>query len=222
MVKANAYHNFSSSVRWLLLLICLLPQAAWADANVFRPREACPHFNLANYFPGATVVVSNFNLSLFSAFRSNFATNAVQSPACDNAGATLTDDTTPTNTHQISHGFTTSIGATTPYTAVILFKPIAMAARGIQYFISSSSNNAYMVLDQTCKSYSVGSATWTSPTAYAQKLPGGWCMGVLNFTTVSSLTSITGAITLWAHGTSSYTGDGGSGVQVWGFAVLTP
>ena len=172
---------------------------------------------------GLLVEEARTNLWLQSQFASSWTptratlqTNDIVAPDATMTGAKLIEDTTASLTHLITQSISVTSG--TPYTVSVFVKATA-SPRFLQFIFPSSSftNTRRPVFDLV--NGTVLAATDT--TASIQNFGNGWyrCIASMSATVTGSAALQLQLADTYTNATSNYTGNGVSGVYIWGAQV---
>jgi len=146
--------------------------------------------------------------------RASVTTNAVAAPSGATTADKLVEDTTATNTHQLQQSVT--LVANTTYTFSVFIKSAERTELRVLFSAGSDGINAFFnfATGVATPQANTGSGVVSSTSLVA--LPNGWYRATV--TGLVSPTSTAGAVTLrLINATSnSYTGDGTSGLFLWG------
>jgi hypothetical protein len=176
-----------------------VPTAPTAIPNVAAVYEPYRLHNLLNFS-------KQFNNALWSKVRSSVTADvtATADPVGGFAADLLVEDTTATNTHFVTRAVSV--------TGVATLSVYAKAAG--RNFIALSTNNANTAAWFNLSSGTVGTKGSAVDSSSIQSIGNGWYRCVATF----SSSTFTGASIYLAavDGSTSYTGDGTSGVYLWG------
>ena len=178
---------------------------------------------------GLLVEEQRSNLSTYSEEPDNAAWNKTRAsitpdiivaPSGALTGSKLVEDTTASNTHRTSVP-NISMTSGTSYTFSIYLK----AAERTFAFVAlhpTSSGNAFTTLPSIYVNLSTGeitNATATVTASSATSVGNGWWRVAISGTATSTTTNNPSVQLATAAGTNSYTGDGYSGIYLWGAQV---
>ena len=150
-----------------------------------------------------------FDNASWSKVRSSVSANVVVAPDGTTTADKLVEDTTASNTHRVQQSITISSGVA--HTASVYLKAAERSWAALTFFDGTSTWTIYANLSTGALGSSSGSPTATTITALAN----GWYRVSLTATTGNTA----GQVQIYAataDGTISYTGDGASGLYLWG------
>lgn len=154
-----------------------------------------------------------FDNASWAKTRSSITANATTSPDGTVDADKLVEDTTASNTHQVGQTFSATSG--TSYSFSVYLKAAERTWAFLQFssnmFADATSRSAYINLSTGAVGTTAG-----SPTVAVVDAGGGWWRVVL--TAAATATASTGALVYLAtgNGGASYTGNGTSGIFVYG------
>jgi hypothetical protein len=156
-----------------------------------------------------------FNDATWTKTRSSVTANAIASPDGATTADKLVEDSTASNTHLTQQ--TSSVVSGTTYTFSVFAKAAERSEINIQ-LTTGFATTAYRV---NLNNGSTVSTTGSPIAVSAQALPNGWYR--LSLTQVANLTTSVSvsAIFLSVGGTTVYTGNGTSGIYLWGAMLET-
>jgi hypothetical protein len=205
----------------------------FANTKVLDPRITFARASTATYYDGKTVSKAEENLSLYSQ----------QFNAWSNLSITLTADTdiapdgtqtadklvpNGTNTRHISYLATNATINNLPYTYSAYFKAAGYNFAQLGLFLNSSGCDAYIIIDLTngTVTQSAGNTGVRGTFTYSvQSVGNGWYRGVITCGNVTGMSwaqgiilaaSNSGTPSLAAAGSPTFSGDGTSGILIWG------
>jgi hypothetical protein len=152
----------------------------------------------------------------WSATRSTLSTNQIIAPDGTLTGSWLFEDTTATNTHNVGQSVSFTSGTT--YTVSVFAKATA-SPRFLQIIFPSGAFTAtrrpvFDLLNGTALAS-------TDTTASIQNIGNGWyrCVASMQATSTSSASAQLQLADTYTNGSPTYTGDGYSGLYIWGAQV---
>lgn len=154
-----------------------------------------------------------FDNASWTKTRSSITANATTSPDGMVDADKLVEDTTASNTHQVGQTFSATSG--TSYSFSVYLK----AAERTWAFLQLSSN---MFADATPRSAYINLSTGTvgttvgSPTVTVVDAGGGWWRVIMTDAATATATASALVYLATGNGGVSYTGDGTSGIYIWG------
>jgi hypothetical protein len=157
-----------------------------------------------------------FDNASWTKLRSTISANAIAAPDGATTAEKLVEDSTASATHQTSQTITKAASAIA-YTASIYVK----AAERSQVFVGLSDfggNESYAIFNLSAKTASspVNGGTFTGGVATITELSNGWFRCTISATSSTS-TAIAALVRIAdSSGNVVYTGDGTSGIYVWG------
>ena len=160
-----------------------------------------------------------FDNAAWVKLRATVTANATTSPDGTVDADKLVEDTTASNTHIISQ--TATIAASTSYTFCVYLKAGERTFARL-LFGDAGGNNGVRVdvnLSNGATSTSVAGTGWVLTAASATAVGNGWYRVVLTGANTSATAGIGIIYLASALGTISYTGDGTSGIYLWGAQV---
>jgi hypothetical protein len=159
----------------------------------------------------------------WSATLSTLATNAIQSPACAQTGATLTETGSGIQTHYAQN--TVSVSFAGAHQVTTFFQQVT-GTRNVYDFLYDHADGGSMSVGvnlANCTALSALPATatppWTSGAAsvVSQFINGAaWCKVVMTFNATTS-TRISPTFFMLNGSRVSYVGDGTSSIGIWGY-----
>lgn len=215
----------SKAVRRLLAALCIaLLVAPSIDAAPRRPGAPVALRSGLQFFASAcspfaytgTPLYQSLALSdTWTATGTTLTTNAVSSPACTTTGAKLIENTaTSLHVGQKTVDFTITQAS---HTLTVFFQPIGSRTLGLELIDSAFASGSHVDVSGACavtNNYTYG--TRFSANSASVSLVNGWCKVVLNSTYATSDTEITVQAIVTNAGSTSYAGDGASGLALWG------
>jgi hypothetical protein len=169
---------------------------------------------------GLLVEEARTNLSLQSQFASSWTptratlqVNDIVAPDATMTGAKLVEDTTVTNTHNIGQSISFTSGTT--YTVSVFAKATASPRFFQIIFPSGAFTNTRRPVFDLVSGTALAS---TDTTASIQNFGNGWyrCVASMAATATTSSTIQLQLADTYTNGAPSYTGNGVSGVYIWG------
>lgn len=148
---------------------------------------------------------ADFSNAVWAKTRSAVVADSAMAPDGTMSADLLREDTTASATHLMTRSMTVS--ASTAYAFSFFLKPAGRTEVAIQENIGGTA----AIFDLTG-----GTASVVSGSATIQAVGEGWFRCTIAGVTGAGQTSLIAGIYLRAGGSSSYTGDGDSGVYVWG------
>ncbi len=147
---------------------------------------------------------SEFDNAAWGKTRSSITANAITAPDGTLTGDKLVEDTTANNTHFVKQDFTVAIGT-------YVYSVFAKAGERLILQVARNNSNINIITHQF--NLSTGSATGAG--ASITSVGNGWyrCVGVI---TVNAAASTGLNFSLNNGSTITYTGDGASGLYIWG------
>jgi hypothetical protein len=146
----------------------------------------------------------------WSATRTSVTTNAAAAPNGTTTAEKLIEDSTENNSHFVSQGVT--IANATTYT----FSCFVKAAERFRFRLSFSSAGFGSTLNISFNLQTSATTASAGATASIVAYPGGWFRCIATATSTATTTSNFSMLLLSDAGNSSYTGDGASGLYLWG------
>jgi hypothetical protein len=160
-----------------------------------------------------------FNNASWTKTRSSVTANAIVAPDSATTADKLVEDTTASATHQV-HQSTTKAASALPYAGTIYVK----AAERSQVFVGLSDfggNESYAIFNLSTKTVGTptNAGTFTGGSAVITELSNGWFRCSISATSSTSTTLALLVRIANSSGSVIYTGDGTSGIYVWGAQV---
>jgi hypothetical protein len=155
----------------------------------------------------------DFNTT-WSDIRSNVTTNAVKAPDGETTADKIVEDTTASATHNVQQAFSATSG--TYYTFSCFVKDAGDGRDAELRAFNTAFDTTGALFNFSTETMSVGTGT---PDNYGfVKYPNGWYRIWMSVTAVATGN---GSAALYLHNgsTTSYTGDGSSGIYAWGYQV---
>ena len=150
--------------------------------------------------------------------RASIAANSTTAPDGTNNADTLIEDTTAASTHFI--GRVVSANASTAYTQSIFLKAAGRTRGQLQMFGNGGGSTVNFDLTAVTATATGGYGGWTAASATITHVGGGWYRLTHTVTTNAGLTAFNNNFYLAdAAGNASYTGDGTSGMFLYGAQV---
>jgi hypothetical protein len=160
-----------------------------------------------------------FDNASWTKTRSSVTANAIVAPDSATTADKLVEDTTASATHQV-HQSTTKAASALPYAGTIYVK----AAERSQVFVGLSDfggNESYAIFNLSTKTVGTptNAGTFTGGFAVITELSNGWFRCSISATSSTSTTLALLVRIANSSGSVIYTGDGTSGIYVWGAQV---
>lgn len=160
---------------------------------------------------------SNFTQSSWSKVRVNLTQNAAIAPDGTTTATLMVEDTTETNTHQIAQSLSRPAG-TASYPSIFV-KKAPGGRRYIQVWTGNfvnQSQRSLVTFDFDTGTGVVSGAPLATAAVNIQQLADGWWR-ISAYTVSNGSGTVTLTVSLMSDATTtSYTGDGVSGVYIWG------
>lgn len=153
---------------------------------------------------------AQFDDAAWTKTRSSVSANAVVAPDGTTTSDKLVEDTSVTTTHLLSRSLTFTAGLS--YVLSVFFKPAERPAIELRFASGAFSSNQAMEFDADTGVTTVAAGT---PTGSMLELADGWWYCTM---TATAATTASSAINLRISNgaTTAYTGDGVSGIYIWG------
>ena len=206
-----------STVKWVLGANGVLQEIP-ANTPAFE-------YNTDGTYRGLLVEPAGTNLLLrsedfsasWSPVRASVATNAETSPSATLTVDKLIEDTTPSNSHYVFQGASVTNG--TAYTVSVFVKASERTNVAIQFF---NTNSAFAT---SLAYFNIGTGTITDSSqvnsATITAYPNGWYRISATETATATATGNIAIMLVSSGTTTSYTGDGTSGIFIWGAQLET-
>jgi hypothetical protein len=152
-----------------------------------------------------------FNNAAWTKSRSSITANTIVAPDGTLTGDKLVEDTTATSTHQATRTFNAVSGTT--YTATIYAKAAERGFAGIGLGDGAFGATNIVTINLSTGATSVISGTATAASTF---VGNGWYRVSVTATATSTETAINRIYASNSGTTVSYTGDGYSGIYIWG------
>ena len=205
----------------------------FANTKVLDPRITFARASTATYYDGKTVSKAEENLSLYSqqfnAWSSlDITLTADADIAPDGTQTAYKSVPNGTNTRHISYLSTNATINNLPYTYSAYFKAAGYNFAQLGLFLNSSGVDAYIIIDLTNGSVtqSAGNTGVRGTFTYSvQSVGNGWYRGVITCGNVTGMSwaqgiilaaSNSGTPSLAGAGSPTFSGDGTSGILIWG------
>ncbi len=146
----------------------------------------------------------------WSTTRTSVTTNAAAAPNGTTTAEKFIEDSTEDNSHFVSQSVT--ITNATTYT----FSCFVKAAERFRFRLSFSSAGFGSTLNTSFNLQTSGTTASAGATASIVAYPGGWFRCIATATSTATTTSNFSMLLLSDVGSSGYTGDGTSGIFIWG------
>jgi hypothetical protein len=190
----------------------------FANVKQLDPRVTFARASIARYYDGKTVAKAEenlvlqsqtFNNAVWSKSRATITANTVTAPDGTLTASTLTEDTSASTEHRLIQTISSAITAGVAYTYSIFLKADTRSQILIRTGNSTTDSNGvfFDLSAETASNVGTG-ATSSSITAVGN----GWYRCVLTYSSVGPFFYVG----LATGGTTIYTGDGTSGLFVWG------
>jgi hypothetical protein len=154
-----------------------------------------------------------FDNAIWTKTRSSITANATTAPDGTTTADKLVEDATATNTHQIAQ--TASFTAGTAYTQTVFAKAGERSKIELRLTGAAFSSNQAASFDLATGAIATAAG---APVTSIEQFPNGWWR--CRITATADVTSTASATMRLSNGaTTSYTGDGTSGLYIWGAQV---
>ena len=205
----------------------------FANTRALDPRVTFARASTATYYDGKTVSKAEENLNLYSQqFNAWSNLDITLTADADIApdGTQTADKSVPngTNTRHISYLATNATINNLPYTYSAYFKAAGYNFAQLGLFLNSSGVDAYIIIDLTngTVTQSFGNTGVRGTFTYSvQSVGNGWYRGVITCGNVTGMSwaqgmilaaSNSGTPSLAGAGSPTFSGDGTSGILIWG------
>lgn len=214
---ARSRHRLTKAIT----LKTIKPTLAWAQGAAYAfdfPANAARFTDR----PAGNLLTSpeDFSAAAWVKSRSSVAANAVAAPDGTLTADKLVEDATATNTHRTYQIVTKASSSPLQFTFSVYLKAAERTFASIRMMDNTEADGCTVSINLTTgalgSATGIGGNAFTNLSATTTTLADGWFLATLTGTTDSDSQVVGHVFTSTALGTVVYTGDGASGIYVWG------